>query len=453
MKSRHTMDLTTGPVTGKLLRFIFPILVSNILQHLYNAADRAVVGRFAGKIALAAVGSTGSATTLLLNLLYGLSIGASIINSNLLGERNYTALRRSMHTTVALSGVSGLFFGIFGFVICKPLLQLMNCPETVIEDATLYMRIIFCGVPASMVYNFCAGILRTHGDTRRPMIILALTGLLNVVMNVIFVTIFHMTVDGVAYATIISQYLSAAVVLYILFNPKDEFKLSVKELALPWKESMAIMRVGIPCGINGMMFSISNVTIQSSVNSFGDVVIAGNTAADGYTGFLYQSITAYYSACVTFSGQCYGARRYGRIDKLLLNSCALSMGTIVVASLVSTFFPEAILSMFNTDPEVIKAGMPKLMITSWAYTLYAISEALMGCLRGMRKTTVPTSINIFCICILRVLWVLFVFPLNPQSVYLLYTCYPVSYLFAISSLGTYYIYIRKKQNKEAIAGG
>lgn len=453
MKSRHTMDLTTGPVTGKLLRFVFPILVSNILQHLYNAADKAVVGQFAGKIALAAVGSTGSATTLLLNMLYGLSIGASIINSNLLGERNYTALRRSMHTTVSLSGVCGVLFCALGLVVSKPMLQLMSCPETVIEDATLYMRIIFCGVPGSMVYNFGAGILRTHGDTRRPMLILAITGLLNVGLNVVFVTVFHMTVDGVAYATIISQYLSAAAVLFILFNPKGEFKLSVKELALPRKESLAIMRVGIPCGINGMMFSISNVTIQSSVNTFGDVIIAGNTAADGYTGLLYQVIAAFYSACVTFSGQCYGAHRFNRIDKLLLNSCALSAGTIAVAAAISTLIPEALLSLFNKDPEVIQAGIPKLLITSWAYILYAVSEALMGCLRGMRKTSVPTSFNIFCICIVRVLWVMFIFPLNSQSVYLLYSCYPVSYVFAICSLGTYYLYIRRQQNKEAIAAG
>ena len=453
MKSRHTMDLTTGPVTGKLLRFIFPILVSNILQHLYNAADKAVVGRFAGKIALAAVGSTGSATTLLLNMLVGVTIGASIINSNLLGEQNYSGLRRSMHTSISLGAVCGIAFSIFGLIVCEPLLRLMNCPETVLDGACLYMRIYFCGVPASMLYNFGAGILRTHGDSRRPMVILAITGAVNVCLNLVFVIVCHMTVEGVALATIIAQYLSAAVVLYILFNPKGEFKLSFRELCLPKKEVLAILRVGIPCGINNMMFSISNVTIQSSVNSFGDTILAGNVAADGYTGFLYQSLAAYYLACVTFSGQCYGARRYDRIDKLLLYSCGLSAGTIIVAAIASTLFPEVLLSMFNTDPEVIKAGMPKLLITSWAYTLYAISEALIGCLRGMRKTTIPTAINIFSICGIRILWVMFIFPLNSQSVYLLYSCYPVSYFFAISLLGIYYLHVRRKQKREALAAG
>jgi len=451
VKSRHTMDLTTGPVAGKLFRFAFPILVSNILQHLYNAADKAVVGQFAGKIALAAVGSTGSATTLLLNMLYGLSVGASIINSNLLGGRNYSSLRRSMHTTISLAGVCGVLFCALGLIVCKPLLQLMSCPETVIEDATLYMRIIFCGVPASIVYNFGAGILRTHGDTRRPMLILAVTGIVNVCLNLVFVIVFHMTVEGVALATIIAQYLSAAAVLYILFKPNGEFKLSIKELSLPRKEAVAILRVGIPCGINSMMFSISNVTVQSSVNSFGDTILAGNVAADGYTGLLYQVLAAFYSACVTFSGQCYGAHRHDRIDKLLLNSCALGAGTIVVASVISTLFPDALLSLFNKDPEVIRAGTPKLLITSWAYTIYAVSEALMGCLRGMRKSTVPTSINIFCICIVRVLWVMFIFPLNSQSVYLLYSCYPVSYFLAVSSLGIYYLYVRRQQRREALA--
>lgn len=448
MKSRNTMDLTTGSVTRKLIAFMLPLLASNLLQYFYNAADKAVVGQFAGRIALAAVGSTNSATTMMLNLLVGLSAGASIINANLLGARKQDELRRSMHTSIVVSGICGLFIGVFGIVACKPLLRLMSCPDSVIDSAALYMRIYFCGVPASMLYNFGAGILRTHGDTKRPMFILAISGLVNVVLNLLFVIVFKMDVDGVAYATIISQYISSAWVLYILFAPKGDYRLRIKELKLHKQEAAAIVKVGLPCGVNGLVFSVSNVIVQSTINGFGDVVIAGSVASDSVTGFLYQILAAFYTSCVTYAGQCYGAKKMKRINKLFLSAAGISSSIMVILAIVASFTPKTLLGIFNSEPDVVAAGAQKMMIMCWSYVLYAVSEVLLGCLRGMRKGTIPTTINIAGICMTRVLWILFVFPMNSANILFLYLCYPLSYVISVSAMVIYYTYCYRRETKQ-----
>ena len=448
MNKLHSIDFTTGSVSRKLTLFALPILASNVLQHLYNAADRAVVGQFAGRTALAAVGSTGSATTMLLNIFIGLAVGANIVNSNLLGARKTDALRRSMHTSLVLAFICGIALMGIGIFICEPLLRLMSCPDSVIDLAVLYMRIYFCGVPASLIYNFGDGILRTFGDSKRPMRILAVSGIINVALNLVFVIVFHMSVAGVAVATIISQYVSAIRVLMILFNSKGEYRLSVKEMLLHKKELTTIVRVGLPCGLNGAVFSISNVVIQSTVNTFGDTLIAGNVAAEGITTFLYQVVAATYSATVSFAGQCYGAGKIKRINRLL--GTAILLGSIILSILCSimTIFPRPLLSIFNSDPLVIEAGIPKMLILGWGYVLYCISEALLACLRGMRKTAIPTALNVFCICVVRVLWVWSIFSLYPTTT-VLYLCYPVSYALSTSSLGVYYICVYKKFLKRA----
>ena len=412
---RHTMDLTTGSVTKKLLTFAYPLMIANLLQHLYQASDNAVVGRFVGKHALAAVGATGSATTMILNLIVGLAVGASIVNANLLGARKEKELRKSMHTILLLALFGGLLFSAIGIAVTPVMLRLMSCPETIIEDATLYMRIIFLGPPGTMLYNFVSGILRTHGDSKRPMMIMAVSGLANVIFNLVFVLVFKMTVDGVALATIISKYISAVWVLLILFDPKGDFKLSVKELKFHWREGWSVIKVGFPCGVNGLVFSISNVIVQSAVNSFGDNIIAGSTASNNITTFLYQVILAFYSASVSFTGQCYGAGKFKRIDKLLWSSIGLCSAFLCVMSLAFTLWPTPFLSVFNEDPDVIAAGTVKLLIMSWSYVLYGMSEVVLGCLRGMRKTAWSTAINIFSICGVRLLWIWCVCPLFPDN--------------------------------------
>ncbi len=446
MANKHRIDMTEGPIIRKLLLFVYPLIITNLLQHLYSAADNAVVGRFVGKTALAAVGATGPATSLVLNLLIGLSAGANITNSNLLGARKFKDLRKSMHCSLTFALIGGLVVGFIGFMISNWILQLMNCPENIIDLSTLYIRIIFCGTPGTMLYNYGAGILRTHGDSKRPMYIMAVSGLVNVILNLVFVLYFHMSVAGVALATIISKYVSAASVLFILFNPKGEYKLSFKELRIYPKEAWNIIKIGLPCALNPLVFSLSNATVQAAVNGFGDIVVAGSTASANTTGLIYQVLAAFYSCCVNFAGQCSGAGKYKRIDKVVCICSGICVAFVSICATLITITPGTFIAIFNTDPQVIASGSEKLIIMAWSYVLYGISESTMGCLRGLKKTTVPSSINIVCVCVVRVLWIYLVCPIAPLSQQLLYTCYPVSYLCSTVGLIAYYIIVRKKIN-------
>ncbi len=444
MKSARTVDMTTGSITKKLLVFAFPLIVTNILQHLYSAADSAVVGRFAGKAALAAVGATASATGLLTNLLIGIAVGGNIVNSNLLGAQKHRELRKSMHTGIAMSALCGIGLMILGILVCKPLLQLMQCPENIIDQSTLYMRIIFCGIPGSILYNFAAGILRTHGDSKRPMMVISICGLVNVLLNLLFVIGFKMSVAGVGWATVISNYLSAIWLLYILFDPKDEFKLTMGEMKIHKEQCVNIMKVGIPCAINSMVFSLSNVTVSASINTFGDTVIAGSTAATQLSTFLNQVISAFYTACITFAGQCYGAGKFKRIDQVLWIGGAYCVLIVAALATIITVAPGFFMGIFNSDPDVIYAGTRKLILISWSFVMYSISDVLLGCLRGIKKTAIPTTLNIFCVCVVRILWVMFICPIRPDSYMLIYWCYPVSYVCSMTSLFVYYAYCRKR---------
>lgn len=420
------------------------MIITNLLQNLYQAADNAVVGQFAGKEDLAAVGATGSATALILNIILGLAIGANIVNANLRGARKEKELRKSLHTTVALSVLGGVIFSILGQIVCRPLLELMNCPENIIDRSVLYMRIIFCGTPATMVYSFGSGILRTYGDSKRPMTIMAISGIVNVVLNLVFVLGFGMTVDGVAYATIISKYMSAVWVVIILFSPKDEYKLQLREVKLHKREALNIIKVGLPCGINSTVFSLSNAIVQSGINTFGDTVVAGGVASNNVTVLLYSVLGSIYSACVSFVGQCYGAGKYKRIDGVFVRASLISAGFMLVSASCITLKPELFIGIFNTDPDVIAMGTPKLIIISWSYLLYGISEVAIGTLRGIRESAVPTAINILAVCVLRIVWVMFICPLDADNPILLYWCYPVSYIFSTSALIIHYLRCRKK---------
>lgn len=451
MASRHTMDLTTGSVAKKLLVFAFPILISNLLQHFYNAADNIVVGQYAGKVALAAVGSTSSATVLILNLFNGLAVGANVICANLRGAKKQNELSRCMHTAILLAVLGGFFFSALGVAVSRSMLAMMSCPENVIDQAALYMRIFCLGIPASMVYNFGAGILRAHGDTKRPMIILTVSGIVNVCLNLVFVIVFHMSVAGVAIATIISQLISAIAVVCILFRPKGEFQMRFRELRIHKKELRNLVAVGVPCGLNGLVFSISNITIQATVNTFGDTVMAGSTAASSIGDFIYLILNGFYTACVSFSGQCYGAGHYRRIDQLLMRGIAMCVGFVVLLSIAASVFSRQLIGLYNPDPEVIEAAIPKLLILGWSYIIYTFSELTLGCLRGMGKSAIPTLLNAFCICMPRLLWVWLIVPLMP-SLGMVYVCYPISYVFSSVCLGAYYYICRKKLRESAVQG-
>lgn len=450
MKPRRSLDLTTGPVLSKLLQFVLPILLSNLLQHFYNAADKIAVGRFAedGTVALAAVGAASPACSMLVTLLSGLSLGSNITCANLRGARKFNELKDMMHTSVLVSVAVGGILCVVGLLFSTPMLRLMSAPEDTMEMSTLYMRIYFCGIPFLMIYNFGAGILRANGDARRPMIILGVSGIINVALNLLFVIVFKMSAGGVALATAIAQAVSAGWVVWILFNPKDEYKLQIKELRIIKRHASNIIRLGVPCSMNAFVFSLSNVLIQSSVNELGTVILAGNVAADGITGLIYQVIIAFYSGCISFTGQCRGARKLKRIDQMLLASFASCIAILLVVNVFATFWPEVVLQLFDSNPDVIKAGIPKLMIIGWGYILYAISEILLGTLRGLGKSNIPTIINVLCICGVRLAWIYGVYkPFLSTGVKALYICYPVSYVCSVVALGIYFLYCRKQLYK------
>lgn len=450
-QKRNLLDLTTGSVTKKLLAFTMPILASNLLQHLYNAADKAVVGRFAvnGDMALAATGATGTAITLLLNLFVGLSLGTNVVCANMRGASKPAELRRAMHTSILLAAVLGVFAMVLGICVAEPFLIAMSCPADVLELATLYMRIYFVGVPFSLLYNFGAAILRAHGDTKRPMNILAVSGLVNVALNLVFVLCFGMDVDGVGWATVISQVVSAVVVLWILFMPDGGYDLDLVELKFHKREIKSIARVGIPCGLNGMVFSVANVIIQSSINSLGPVAVGGGAASGGVAGIVYQVLAAFYSGCISFAGQCYGAGMYKRIDKLVATSIAWSAGMMAVLSLIATLFPGLLLGLFTDNADFIRSGTPQMLIASWSYVLYGASECFLGCLRGMRRSGIPTLLNALAICVPRLIWVFAVFPLC-RTVWFLYLCYPISYVFSVTAQGIYYFRVRKQLGEDLV---
>ena len=451
MKSGSTMDLTQGSITKQLLVFVFPILITNLVQQLYNAADAAVVGRFAGAISLAAVGSTGTATNMLLNIFVGLATGTNIICARLRGAGQQEELERAMHASVVLAALSGLVAAVLGLFLTRPMLQLMGLSENIIGEATVYMTVFLLGSPASLLFNFCAGILRAHGDAKHPMIILTTSGIINIALNLLFVIVFHLNSLGVALATVASQIYTAVAVLWILFNPKGEYKMELRRLTFSPSEFGKIAAVGVPCGLNGLVFSLSNMILQSAVFTFSDVVVAGSAASNKMTNILYVIISSFYSACVSFAGQCSGKGDQRRIDKLLIRAIALSAGFMAASDLLLTIFPTQVLAIFTTDADVAKAGAEQMLVIGWAYILYCVCEMTLACLRGMGKSAIPTLSNVVCICLPRVIWIFFIFPLH-RTIPMLYLCYPISYVIASGGQLSYFLRCRKQNLRGRLAG-
>ena len=441
--SKHTMDLTTGPVTKKLLLFMLPILATNLLQQFYTAADTAVVGKFASETALAAVGSTSHLTSLLLSLFVGLATGANVVCARYRGARRQENLRKCMHTSLLLGLACGLFLGTVGFLLTRPILVLMGSPENVIDQSTLYVRIFFLGVPASLLYNFASAILRAHGDTRRPMIILGISGLMNVLLNLLFVIVLRMDVAGVALATIISQYFSMVAALLILFDPKGEFKLNLRELRFDSASVGEIVSIGLPAGINSSLYGFANVIFQSTVNSFGDVVMAASAASSNVTAFMHIIMGSFSTACVSFTGQCVGAKKFDRIERMLVCCMVGSVAGLLLFDGVVTLFHRELLGCFTNNPEVVSIAMQKLLLNSWGYLPCCISDPLVGVMRGTGRSAMPTVLNVSGICIARLLWIFFIFPLNPTFL-MLNISYPVSWAISTILQVCYYLRVRKK---------
>ena len=447
MKKSYEIDMCNGPLLGKILLFSVPLMMSGILQLLFNAADIIVVGRFAGSSALAAVGSTSALINLLINVFVGLSVGVNVLVAKYYGGRREKDMSETVHTAITTSVLSGLFLVVLGLVAVKPLLHLMGTPDDVLSQSVLYMRIYFLGMPVLMLYNFGAAILRAIGDTRRPLYFLFAAGIVNVVLNLFFVIGLGMGVDGVAWATVISEHISALLVLKSLMEAPGALKLSLKNLRIHPKKLKRIIKIGLPAGMQGAIFSISNVLIQSSVNSFGSIAMAGNTASSNIEGFVYTAMNAVYQTNLSFTSQNLGGRKYSRINKIMY--ICLGVVTVVGLSLglTAVLGGRMLLGIYSSDPEVLRYGMLRLGIICTTYFLCGIMDCMVGSLRGLGYSIIPMFVSLTGACGFRVLWVFTVFAAY-HSLDVLYLSYPVSWAITAAAHMITFRKIRRKIPKQ-----
>ena len=443
---RYEMDMTTGALLPKILVFSGPLILTGILQLLYNAADVVVVGRFAGATSLAAVGSTGSLINLIINVFMGLSVGTSVMVARYYGAGDVRMVQDTVHTSILVSLVSGIAVGIFGFFMAKPILRLMDSPEDVIDLATLYVRIYFLGMPFNLLYNFGAGILRAVGDTKRPLYYLTISGAANVGLNLILVIVFQMGVAGVAIATVVSQAISMVLVLLCLIRTHGAIHLDLRKLRIRKGPLLGIIQVGLPAGLQGSLFSISNVLIQSSINSFQSTAMAGNAAASNLEGFVYTAMNSIYQADLTFASQNYGAGKKDRVKSVLWNC----LGTVVVIGLglglLFQAFDRTLLSVYNQDPAVIDYGVLRMHIILPTYFICGMMDVMVGQLRGIGYSIMPMIVSLTGACLFRVLWIMTIFSM-PQfhTLQMLYISYPVSWALTFSIHMICYLTFAKKK--------
>ena len=450
--NRKQVDMINGSLLKNVILFAMPLMFSNVLQLLFNAADIVVVGRFAGEQALAAVGATTSICFLMVTVFNGLSIGANVVIARNLGEGDHKKLHDSVHTSIALSLMGGIVLLVIGQLFSRPLLQLMDTPADIIDLSTLYLSIYFAGMPGMMVYNFGSSILKAKGDTKRPMVFLSISGVVNVLLNLFFVIVLKISVAGVALATLISQLLSAALILSVLLHEDGALKLYPKELKIEKESCIDILKIGLPAGVQGLVFSLSNVVVQSSVNTFGSVVVAGNSAANNIEGFVYHIMSAFYQACMTFTGQNVGAKRIDRINKILLVCMGLIVVAGVSAGITAHTFSEFFLGLYTDDPAVIAAGQIRLSFVALFYVFNGTLDIFVGSLRGMGKATFPTVLSVFGICGTRLLWIWTVFPLQ-KTLASIYVAFPLSWSITTVLQMIYWFVQRRKldQKMEALA--
>lgn len=424
---RSEISITEGPMFLNILFYTIPTIFSGVLQLLYNLADNIVIGQFSSnENSLAAVGSTGALTNLIVNLLFGLSVGTGVLVARAYGARDEKALSDAVHTSVTVSAIGGVLFAVLGIIFSRPLLILMGTRPEVLDSAALYMKIYFAGMPANAVFNFCASILRSVGDTKRPMLILSATGIVNVVCNLIFVIVFNMDVAGVALATIIAQYLSAAVIVAILLKTKASYKLSLRKLCVKATVFGGLLKIGLPSGIQGCFFSLSNVIIQSAVNTFPTVYVNGNTVSSTIEGFVYIAMNSFYHTALTFVGQNLGAGKYDRIKKsAILIPLQVSLVGIILGFTLLYFGTPLALFIKNSE-EIAAASLFRMRVILPTYFLCGIMDVLVGVLRGLGYSTISMLAALFGSCILRIAWVKFVFPIY-GSLTGLFISYPISW--------------------------
>ncbi len=437
-----SIDMTTGTIADKILLFALPLMASSMLQLLFNAVDIVVVGRFVGKTALGAVGSNTALINLMVAIFAGLSVGTNVIIARDLGAKKHEVVSRSVHTSILLSALSGVIMGLFGFFMANQFLIWMDCPHDIIDLATQYLRVYFLGMPGFMVYNFGAAILRAKGDTKRPLYYLSLAGIINVVLNLFFVIVLHLSVVGVALATIISQYISAALILRCLMAETDSLRLDLKQLCLDSLVIQRILSIGLPAGFQGIIFSLSNILIQSTVNSFGSTMVSGAAAAASIEAFVYMGMNSFHQAAMTFVGQNCGAHETKRIDKVVPLCLLYVIIFGLLAGNLAYWNGHFLLGLYSPGEEdVIAAGMIRLSYIGRLYCLAGLMDVMVGALRGLGKSMVPMLVSIVGVCGLRVAWIYWVFPKNPTPS-TLFLSYPVTWTITFAVLITMFFIIR-----------
>ena len=446
-QNKYEIDMCNGSIMDKLISFSLPLMLSGILQLMFNAVDIVVVGRFSGSSALAAVGSTTALINVFTNLFIGVSLGANVLAARFYASGRQKEMSETVHTSILLALISGIAMAIVGLLFSRWALELMGTPADVIDQSSLYMKIYFLGMPFMMLYNFGAAILRSIGDTKRPLYFLTIAGVVNVVLNLVFVILFNMSVAGVAIATVISQVISSLLVTRSLTHEQGALQLHLNQLTVDKECLIDIVKVGLPAGLQGCIFSLSNVVIQSSVNSFGSIVVAGNSAAVNIEGFIYVTMNSFHQSAVTFSSQNYGAKQYKRCDKALLISiaCAATIGTALGFLFIA--FGTQLLSLYTTDPEVIKAGLIRMDYMFRYQAINGSMDVMVGGLRAIGYSVLPTIVSLTGVCAFRLLWIATIFKASP-SIHILYLVYPVSWTITTTAHVISYLIVRRKLNKK-----
>lgn len=430
----------------RILSFALPLMLTGVLQTLYNAVDLMVVGRFEGEVALAAVGSTGSLTNLILGLFMGLSVGAGVCVAHGIGAGDHEDVQKSLHTSILIALLLGAFVSVIGFFLAPQLLTLMGTPDDVIEDASLYIRIIFIGAPASIMYNYVAAMLRASGDSKRPLLFLTVAGIINVLLNLLLVVVFRIGVAGVAIGTIASQAVSAIMALLHLMRTKGPLHLSFRKLSINKSKLKKVLHIGIPSGVQGTLFSLSNVILQSSINSFGSVVIAGSAAAANVEGIYYVIYRAFYDGTLTFVGQSVGAKKFGDIKRIVGAAIIDTLLTGTVMSTTGLLFGEYMLKLYIPDnQEVLAAASVRFNMLIIPYFLCGIMDIMSGTLRGMGKSISSAIISLIFACGFRIVWISTVFKVftTPRAIYI---TYPLSWILT-AAVGAIFVIITVKKEK------
>ena len=443
------VDMCNGPLFSKIVVFFIPVMLTNLLQTLYSAADQAVVGQFAknGADALASIGSTSALSNLILCFVTGLSVGTSSVVARLFGAGNKNAVERAVHTSISLSAILGIVIGILGITLARPLLLLMGTQSDVLDGAVLYMQISFAGLPVVAIYNYGSAILRAIGDTKRPMIYLMIGGLVNVALNIFFVTVFHMSVEGVALATVISQILSCVLTVRCLVTTDGCYKLCFKKLRIHKQEAVSIIYIGIPAGLQSSLFSVSNVLIQSSVNSISKAAVSGSTAGQTIESFVYMAMNSLYHTSLAFCGQNYGAKKPDRIMKSFLYCTAIAVTVGVVFGGLVCLFADPLLGIFlKTNPDAVIYGKQRIMMTCLPYFLCGIMEVGTGVLRAVNKAFHALITTVVCTCVLRVVWCKTVFIMFP-SITVLFISYPLTWALTSAINTIMFLSFYKKMKK------